>query len=213
MISLLHITSSLFDAAARQGVSTQLSTELIAGLQLADPTVQVQTRDFSQTPIPYLDNAWLGALFTPAADRSEEQATKVAFSDALIAELKAADVLVIGVPTYNFSVPAMLRSWADHVARAGVTFKYTDKGAVGLAGDKKVYLVIASGGIHEEGKTDHVRPWLRTFLGFLGLNDLEFIVAGGLNMGESARAQGLQNARTSIATLLAAESQETRDHE
>jgi FMN-dependent NADH-azoreductase len=208
MTHLLHITSSLFDAADKQGVSTQLSHELIAGLRAASPGLQVQNRDFAQTPIPYLDNAWLGALFTPAAERNDEQAQKVAFSDALIAELKAADVLVIGVPTYNFSVPAMLRSWADHVARAGVTFKYTDTGAVGLAGSKKVYLVIASGGIHEEGGTDHVRPWLRTFLGFLGMNGLEFIVAGGLNMGESARAQGLQNARTKIAALLTAAAQE-----
>jgi FMN-dependent NADH-azoreductase len=208
MTSLLHITSSLFDAADKLGVSTQLSHELIAGLRAANPDLQLRSRDFAQTPIPYLDNAWLGALFTPAAERNDEQAQKVAFSDALIAELKAAEVLVIGVPTYNFSVPAMLRSWADHVARAGVTFKYTDKGAVGLTGSKKVYLVIASGGIHEEGGTDHVRPWLRTFLGFLGMNDLEFIVAGGLNMGESARAQGLQNARTKIAALLTAAAQE-----
>jgi FMN-dependent NADH-azoreductase len=208
MTSLLHITSSLFDAADKQGVSTQLSHELIAGLRAANPDLQLRSRDFAQTPIPYLDNAWLGALFTPAAERNDEQAQKVAFSDALIVELKAAEVLVIGVPTYNFSVPAMLRSWADHVARAGVTFKYTDKGAVGLTGSKKVYLVIASGGIHEEGGTDHVRPWLRTFLGFLGMNDLEFIVAGGLNMGESARAQGLQNARTKIAALLTAAAQE-----
>lgn len=208
MTTLLHITSSLFDAAGKQGVSTQLSHELIAGLRAADPSLQVHSRDYAQTPIPYLDSTWLGALFTPAAERTDEQARQVAFSDALIAELKAADVLVIGVPTYNFSVPAMLRSWADHVARAGVTFKYTDKGAVGLAGSKKVYLVIASGGIHEEGGTDHVRPWLRTFLGFLGMTDLEFIVAGGLNMGESARAQGLENARTKIAALLAANTQE-----
>jgi FMN-dependent NADH-azoreductase len=204
MRTLLHITSSLFDAHDKQGVSTQLSHELIAGLTAADASLQVQARDFAQTPIPYLDNAWLGALFTPAEERSAEQAQKVAFSDALIAELKAADVLVLGVPTYNFSVPAMLRSWADHVARAGVTFKYTDKGAVGLAGQKKVYVVIASGGIHEEGGTDHVRPWLRTFLGFLGLSDVEFVVAGGLNMGESARAEGLQKARNQIAALLAA---------
>lgn len=204
MTTLLHITSSLFDAADKQGVSTQLSHELIAGLRAATPGLQVQSRDFAHTPIPYLDNAWLGALFTPAAERNDEQAQKVAFSDALIAELKAADVLVIGVPTYNFSVPAMLRSWADHVARAGVTFKYTDVGAVGLAGSKKVYLVIASGGIHEEGGTDHVRPWLRTFLGFLGMNDLEFVVAGGLNMGESARAHGLENARSTITALLTA---------
>ena len=138
MRKLLHLTSSLFDAHGKQGVSTQLSHELIAGLTAADASLQVQARDFAQTPIPYLDNAWLGALFTPAEERSEEQAQKVAFSDALIAELKAADVLVLGVPTYNFSVPAMLRSWADHVARAGVTFKYTDKGSVGLAGAKSL---------------------------------------------------------------------------
>jgi FMN-dependent NADH-azoreductase len=112
MTSLLHITSSLFDAADKQGVSTQLSHELIAGLRAANPDLQLRSRDFAQTPIPYLDNAWLGALFTPAAERNDEQAQKVAFSDALIAELKAAEVLVIGVPTYNFSVPAMLRCCA-----------------------------------------------------------------------------------------------------
>jgi len=204
MRTLLHITSSIFDTHGKQGVSTELSHELIAGLTGADAGLQVQARNFALTPIPYLDNAWLGALFTPAAERSEEQAHKVAFSDALIAELKAADVLVLGVPTYNFSVPAMLRSWADHVARAGVTFQFTDKGPVGLVGEKKVYVVIASGGIHEEGGTDHVRPWLRNFLGFLGLTDVEFVVAGGLNMGDSARAEGLRKARSQIAALLAA---------
>ncbi len=204
MRTLLHITSSIFDTHGKQGVSTELSHELIAGLTGADAGLQVQARNFALTPIPYLDNAWLGALSTPAAERSEEQAHKVAFSDALIAELKAADVLVLGVPTYNFSVPAMLRSWADHVARAGVTFQFTDKGPVGLVGEKKVYVVIASGGIHEEGGTDHVRPWLRNFLGFLGVTDVEFVVAGGLNMGDSARAEGLRKARSQIAALLAA---------
>jgi len=104
---------------------------------------------------------------------------------------------------YNFAIPAMLKSWTDHVARAGVTFTYSDKGPLGLVTGKKVYLVLAMGGRHEEGVTDHVRPHLRTILGFLGLTDMEIVVADGLNMGEVARGQGLQQARQQIEALLA----------
>lgn len=203
---VLQLKTSLFDGAGNEGVSTQLSGELLAGLHRIHDNLHLTTRDFSTDPVPYLDGAWLKALFTPAADRTEEQSDKVAYSDALIAELQAADVLVIGVPMYNFAVPGMLKSWTDHVARAGVTFKYTDKGAVGLVTGKKVYLVLALGGKHDEGVTDHMRPYLRTLLGFLGMTDVEIVVADGLNMGETFRAQGLQQAREQIETLLNNES-------
>ncbi|MDP1930064.1 MAG: NAD(P)H-dependent oxidoreductase [Gammaproteobacteria bacterium] len=200
---VLQLKTSLFDGAGNEGVSTQLSGELLSSLHKAHGNLHVTTRDFSTEPVPYLDGAWLKALSTPAVDRTQEQQDKVAYSDALIAELQAADVVIIGVPMYNFAVPGMLKSWTDHVARAGVTFKYTDKGAVGLVTGKKVYLVLAMGGRHDEGITDHMRPYLRTILGFLGLTEIEIVVADGLNMGETYRAQGLQQAREQIQNLLA----------
>ena len=202
MKTLLQLTTSLFDGPAGQGVSSQLSAELIAGLHRSNADLQVNTRDFAASPVPYFDNTWLQALSTPATDRTAEQSVKVAYSDQLIAELQAADTVVIGVPMYNFAIPAMLKSWSDHIARAGVTFSYTENGPVGHMTGKKVYLVLAMGGQHEEGVTDHIRPYLRTLLGFLGMTDVEIIVADGLNMGEVARPQGLQQAREQIAALL-----------
>jgi FMN-dependent NADH-azoreductase len=203
MHNLLQLTTSLFDGPDKQGVSSQLSDELIAGLQGHSADLHVNTRNFSASPIPYFDHGWLQALSTPATDRSDGQNAKVAYSDSLIAELQAADTVVIGVPMYNFAIPAMLKSWTDHIARAGVTFSYGDKGPVGLVTGKKVYVVLATGGKHEEGVTDHLRPFLRTFLGFVGMTDIEFIVADGLNLGEAARQEGLQQARSRIEQLLA----------
>ncbi len=202
MTNVLQLKTSLFDSDNNQGVSSQLSAELMAKLAGTDKRLNVVTRDFSKNPVPYLDNVWLSALITPATDRTQEQSDKVAHSDVLIAEAQKADVLVIGVPMYNFVVPAMLKSWTDHVARAGVTFKYTDKGPVGLLTGKKVYLVLATGGQHQEGVTDYMRPYLRTILGFLGMTDIEIIIADGLNMGEEPRAKGLQQARDQIAATL-----------
>jgi len=201
-MKILQLKTSIFDGTDKQGVSSQLSDELIAGLLQQDPEASVAIRDFSTDPVPYLDGAWLQALSTPAEARTQEQQQKVAWSDAAIAELQQADTLVIGAPMYNFSVPAMLKSWTDHVARAGVTFKYTDQGAVGLLQNKKVYVVVSTGGLHAEGVTDFMRPYLRTILGFLGLTDITVIVADGLNMGEEPRSEGLAGARQAIAATL-----------
>lgn len=202
-MKILQLKTSIFDGTDNQGVSSQLSDELVAALLKDDPEASVVVRDFSSDPVPYLDGAWLQALSTPAESRTEEQQRKVAWSDAAIAELQQADTLVIGAPMYNFSVPAMLKSWTDHVARAGVTFKYTDQGSVGLLQNKKVYVVVSTGGLHAEGVTDFMRPYLRTILGFLGLSDITVIVADGLNMGEEPRDKGLSQARQTIAGILA----------
>jgi len=202
-VKILRLKTSIFDGTDNQGVSSQLSDELVAALLKDDPEASVVVRDFSSDPVPYLDGAWLQALSTPAESRTEEQQRKVAWSDAAIAELQQADTLVIGAPMYNFSVPAMLKSWTDHVARAGVTFKYTDQGSVGLLQNKKVYVVVSTGGLHAEGVTDFMRPYLRTILGFLGLSDITVIVADGLNMGEEPRDKGLSQARQTIAGILA----------
>lgn len=208
MTQVLQIKSSIFDNREHQGISSQLGEEVLARLA-RDGANRVQVRDFSTDPVPYFDHDWLQALSTAADQRSEEQHRKVAYSDQLIAEVQQADVLVIGVPMYNFTVPAMLKSWTDHIARAGVTFRYTESGSVGLLDNKQVVLVLSTGGRHDEGVSDFMRPYLRTILGFLGLKNVSIVLADGLNMGEEARAQGLLQARRQIENLTIAKTEQT----
>ena len=143
----------------------------------------------------------LGALFTDEAERSPQQVAAVAFADTLVAELLAADTLIITLPMYNFSIPSMLKAWVDHIARAGVTFQYTDTGPVGLLEGKKVYLVSALGGKHAAGGTDFMRPYMQLLMNFIGISDVHFVSAEGLSMGEEARSAGLSEARAQIASL------------
>lgn len=200
MKQVLQLKTSLF---ADHGVSNQLAGDFLSSLERRSPGWQLSTRDFNDQPIPHLDADWLRALSSPAAERSSEQARQLAYSDAVIAEVQTADLLLIGAPMYNFSLPSMLKAWFDHLARAGVTFRYTDKGPEGLLTGKRVVVIASMGGRHQAGATDHLRPYLRTMLGFLGLRDVEFIVADGLNLGAEAREAGLQNARRQIARVVA----------
>jgi len=202
MSKVLQLKTSIFDTQDNQGVSSQLGDALVSRLGDEDTEITLVTRDFSKEAVPYFDNAWLQALSTSPGERSQKQAEKVAYSDALIAEVQHADTIVIGVPMYNFAMPAALKSWTDHIARAGVTFHYTDAGAVGLLADKKVYVVLSTGGQHQEGVMDFLRPYLRTYLGFLGMKDVEFIVADGLNMGAAPRKEGLRKAHMQIQNLI-----------
>jgi len=197
MENVLRITTSILGEGS---VSSELMNDLLIKLG-AGESLDVKERNFTIQPIPHLDGAWLTALSTPDADRSSEQQAKVAFSDQLVAELLEADILVIGLPMYNFSLPSMLKAWIDHIARAGVTFKYTENGAVGLLEGKKVYLVAALGGIHETGATDFLRPYMKHIMAFVGLSDVEFISADGLNMGPERREQSLASARNQIASI------------
>ncbi len=192
---VLRLTTSILGEAS---VSTSLIDGLVERLSAVVGALDVVERNFGKTPIPHFDGEWLTAIMTPEADRSDAQQRKAAFSKELITELQNADVVVIALPMYNFSVPSMLKAWNDHVARAGETFKYTDKGSVGLLNDKKVFLVTAMGGQHEPGKTDFLRPYMRHFLGFLGLKDITFITASGLSMGDEPRAAGLASAEAEI---------------
>lgn len=202
-MNILQINSSARRAQDGQGsVSTLLANELVAGLRAADAEARLVVRDLAVQPHPALDEAALGALFTPAAQRSPAQAARVALDDATIAELQAADVLVLGVPMYNFSVSTQLKNWIDAVARAGVTFKYGEKGPVGLLTGKKVYAVLSRGGLHRDQPSDTVSPYLRTVLAFLGMTDVTLIYAEGLNMGPELAAQGLGHAREQIAQAL-----------
>lgn len=196
MTTILQINS----AARSQGAqSTLLADELTAKLQQSNPGAKVVVRDLLADALPHLDESVLGAFFTPADQRSAEQNAIVAKSDALIAELRAADIVVIGAPLYNFGVSSQLKSYFDWIARAGVTFRYTENGPVGLIEGKKVYVVSARGGKYAGTPNDSQTPFLRSFLGFLGMTDVTLIFAEGLNLGPDAQSAGLASAREAIA--------------
>ena len=198
-MKILQINSSARGDASQ---STRLANRLIERLQHTASQSAVVVRDLGRTPHPALDEAALGGLFTPASQRTPEQAARVALDDALIAELQAADVLVIGVPMYNFGIPVQLKNWIDAIARTGVTFRYTEKGPQGLLKLKKVYVVLARGGMYRDTPADTQVPYLRTLFTFLGVTDVEFIYAEGLNMGEEAQRTGIASAQEQIERML-----------
>jgi len=199
MKTLLKITATMTGA---NGYSAQIADEFAHDWLAKNPEGRVVTRDLFSDAVPHLTAERFAAFTAPPADRTPEQQAVVAYSDALIAELNAADVIVFAVPMYNFSVPSTLRAYFDHIARAGVTFRYTPEGAKGLIEGKQAYVFIARGGIHPAG-TDTQTPYLRQFLEFLGITDLHFIHAEGLALGEQAREQSLAKARQTVARLRA----------
>jgi FMN-dependent NADH-azoreductase len=172
-------------------------------LRAAHPGATLTVRDLAVTPHPVLDEAALGALFTPANQRTPEQAARVALDDALIAEIQAHDTLVLGVPMYNFGVPVQLKSWIDAIARAGVTFRYTATGPEGLLKGKTVYVALARGGLYRDTANDSQVPYLKSVLGFLGLTDVRFIYAEGLSMGPEAAEKGFAQADADLTSALA----------
>jgi len=201
-MNILQVNSSARSWNNGQGSqSTRLANELVSGLRAANPDATHTVRDLTSNPHPVLDEATLGALFTPAEQRTPEQQARVALDEALIAELQAADVVVLGVPMVNFGITSQLKNWFDAVAKARVTFAYTEKGPVGLLTGKKVYAVLARGGVHRDQPSDSQVPYLRTMLGFLGMTDVEFIYAEGLAMGPDAEARALESARSEIARI------------
>ncbi|GGD97328.1 MULTISPECIES: FMN-dependent NADH-azoreductase [Caballeronia] len=198
MTTILQINS----AARSQGAqSTLLADELTAKLQQSNPGAKVVVRNLLADNLPHLDDATLGAFFTPADQRSAEQAAIAAKSDALIAELQAADIVVIAAPLYNFGISSQLKAYFDQVARAGITFRYTANGPEGLVKGKKVFVVSARGGKYVGTPHDSQTPYLQSFLGFLGMTDVNFIYAEGLNMGADAAGAALAQAREAIAAL------------
>ncbi len=161
---------------------------------------KLTVRDLAANPLPVLDFA-VATAFRATEDLSQEQQAVVDLSDTLIEEVKAADTLVIAAPMYNFTIPTQLKNWIDLIARAGVTFKYTENGVQGLIEGKKAIVVTTRGGIHKDSPTDNVTPYLRTVLGFVGITDVEFVYAEALNMGEDAASKGISEAQSQLATM------------
>ena len=194
MKTLLQIQSSIFEAG---GQSSRLASEFAA--QWRDETGgAVIVRDIGREPVPHLTAERFQAFLAKPEDRTPEQQAVAGFSDTLIDELRRADVIVIGLPMYNFGIPSSLKAYFDHVARAGVTFRYTEKGPQGLITGKKVYVLAARGGVYAGSPLDTQTTYVRNVLGFLGLVDVEFIYAEGLAMGDARKAQALAGAGAAI---------------
>jgi FMN-dependent NADH-azoreductase len=194
-MNILQINAS---ARGDDSNSTQLANAVVAQLTNNHPGAQVRVLDLGQTPHPHLDGSALQALFTPADQRSTDQQSRVAKDDELIAQLQAADALVLGVPMYNFGIPAQLKSWFDAIARAGVTFRYTEQGPEGLLKNKKVFVTLARGGIYRDTPNDTQVPYLKMMLGFLGMTDVQWVYAEGLAMGAEVAQKAMDDANTQI---------------
>jgi FMN-dependent NADH-azoreductase len=198
-LKVLRVDSSARPAGS---VSRRLADALIEQLEISEGAVDLTVRDLAVEAPAFVDAAWVDANFTPAERRSEAQRAALAQSDALVAELKAADVLVVGVPIYNFGIPAALKSWVDMVARARLTFRYTENGPVGLLRGKRAFLVVASGGTSVGSEIDFATGYLRHVLGFFGIDDVEIIAADRvMPRGEETV---MADARRRIAHLLPA---------
>ena len=198
-MNILQLNSSVRGA---QSESTRVANAITARLVAANPGAHVKVRDLVADKHPILDEAALGALFTPAGQRTPEQAARVALDDALIAEVQAADVIVMGAPMYNFAMPVQLKGWFDAVARAGVTFRYTEAGQEGLLKNKKVYVAAARGGVYA-AEADPQVPQLVTLLNFLGLKDHTFVYSAGQALGPDAAAKGQRDADQAIEAVFA----------
>lgn len=197
MTNLLLIKTSLFP----DGQSSQLAELFARRWRAAHPDGRVIERDLGSDPVPHLSAERFAGFTTPADERTPEQQEAVAYSDALIDELREADVLALGLPMYNFGLPSPLKAYFDHIARAGVTFRYTEAGPQGLLGGRKVYVFAARGGLYQGNGSDTQTRYVQDFLGFLGLDDVTFVYAEGLKMGPDHRERALVTARDAVSAL------------
>ncbi|MGE8294694.1 MAG: FMN-dependent NADH-azoreductase [Pseudomonas sp.] len=193
----------VIESSARQqgSISRELTQQFIAKWQAAHPADQIQVRDLAAEPVPHLDATLLGGWMTPSEQQSEAEKAALARSNQLTDELLAADVLVLAAPMYNFAIPSTLKAWLDHVLRAGVTFKYTETGPQGLLTGKRAFVLTARGGIYAGSGLDHQEPYLRQALAFIGIHDVQFIHAEGLNMGAEFSEKGLAQAKARLAEV------------
>jgi|SRR5882757_1874201 len=181
----------------QQSYSHQFASHIVDDLKARHPGASVVVRDLVKEPVPHVGEAFVGGLFLPPERHTPDQASAMARSDELIDELFAADVVVIAVPMHNFGLPSTLKAWIDHIARAGRTFGYSEKGPEGLLKGKKVILVLARGGVYSDGpaKTlDFQEPYLRSILGFLGITDVHVVRVEGVAMGSDATKRAMASA-------------------
>lgn len=198
-MKLLHIDSSILGEAS---ASRQLTREIVEAWRLAEPELEVVYRDLAGDDTTHLSGQSFAAAATPAELRDHTQQHEAALSAAVMEEFLAADLIVLGAPMYNFSVPSQLKAWIDRVAVAGKTFRYTETGPVGLAGGKRVVIASTAGGLHAGQPTAAGHDdYLRLVFGFLGITEVEFIHAHGLSMGPEARERAFAGARGKIERL------------
>lgn len=196
MKNILVIKSSI---SGDNGKSNQLIAHLLA--QVPASGITVTEIDLNTNPLPHLEMVEIASWMTPAADRTPEQQALAALSDELIAKVQAADAVVIGVPMYNFALPSQLKALFDRLARAGITFKYTEQGPVGLLQDKPVVFALARGGIYANSPADSQVPFLKSFFNFVGLTQLHYVYAEGLNMGPESADAALSKAQVELAEI------------
>jgi FMN-dependent NADH-azoreductase len=203
MTTLLFVTSSVFGPGSK---SRQIGAEFAAAWGKAHPGTAVVERSVSPGSMPHLTQETIAAWSLPPEQRSPRQRETAAFADALIAEVEAADIVVIAAPMYNFTISSTLKAWIDHLARAGRTFRYSAAGPEGMLKGKKVFIVTGRGGVYSGESPargmDFQEPYLRTMLGFLGLDDVTFIHVEGLAISPEAAASGLERARKAINEIV-----------
>src|SRR5688572_11746605 len=195
MKTILQVNTSIL---SNEGHSTRLANEFVAARREDSKLV---VRDLAREPVPHLTAERFGAFLSKPEARTMAHQSVLDYSDQLIGELKEADVIVLGLPMYNFGVPSTLKAYFDHVARAGVTFRYTAKGAVGLLTGKKAYVFAARGGLYEGTPRDTQTAYVRDFLAFLGITDVQFVYAEGLAMGDAAKTAALEKAGAEILRI------------
>lgn len=198
MTTLLQLNSSIF---SNGGQSSRLADEFVAAWRTAHPAARIIARDFARDPVPHLTAERFQSFLAKPEERNAEQQAVIAYSDTLIGELRRADVIVLGLPMYNFGVPSQLKAYFDHVARAGVTFRYTEKGPEGLLTGKKVYVFAARGGLYAGTPLDTQTAYVKDFLRLLGITDVEFVYAEGLSISETSKNAALAQAARAIERL------------
>ncbi|MFB1114614.1 FMN-dependent NADH-azoreductase [Dickeya dadantii] len=184
--------------------SNQLADHFTASWQAAHPADTITVRDLAAKPVPVLDGELVGALRPSDKPLTPRQQDALALSDELIAELQAHDVIVLAAPMYNFSIPTQLKNYFDFIARAGVTFRYTEQGPEGLVKGKRALVLTSRGGIHKDAPSDLLTPYLRLFLGFIGISDVEFVFAEGFGYGPDMAQKALLGAKEELSQLASA---------
>ena len=202
MTTILQVNSSLYGEGAQSSRLAAAFVEALRGAERVSGT-EVIVRDLAREPVPHLTAERFQAFATAAAERTLDQQRVVAESDRLIGELERADVVVIGLPMYNFGVPSTLKAYFDHVARAGVTFRYTAAGPEGLLKGKKAYVFATRGGRHAGTPSDLQTAYVRQFLAFIGICDVEFVYAEGLALGAEERSAAVASVVARIEQLAA----------